>query len=395
MSWRSGFRFSSSALEREYQARLVGEKVRLTRILTLLALLLNVAFAVLDLWAMPSAVAQAWMIRGLMCGALVLTFLSTWSGVFNALYTYVIMFVFSALALGISAIIVLAEESEIAKSVYYGGLLLIIMGVYSLTYVNPYLSGLLSLVVMLGYLVIITAVHGQVGGAEGVLTVAHLYFFVSTALIGMAAQSLRDRYSRENYLLRHSLQRDVEVKDEETRRASYLAEHDPLTGLANRMRFEHDARTMMARTHDSSAGFVVLFIDLDGFKPINDRHGHAVGDRALKVIAERIRRTVRQEDVVARIGGDEFVVGMVVPDGDEHVPNATAERVIAAIGNGIEVRGDQLRVTACVGIAGYPDDGHDLDAVLRAADEQMYRVKKAGKSGIAVTPARDRSTATN
>ncbi len=382
-----GFKFSSESLEREYQRRLVDEKVRLTRILTVLTVLLTLAFAALDLWAVPSALADVWAIRGLMCSILAMTFLSTWLNGFRALYPYVIVFTFLALGLGINAMIYLAKATEIAAEVYYGGLILIIMGMYSLTLVSPWLSSALSLVLMLVYLAIVVIVHRRVSGPDGVQVVAHLYFFVSTAAVGFVAQSLRDRYSRENYLLRHSLQRDVELKEEETRRASYLAEHDPLTGLANRLGVQHDVTAMFEHARGSGQSVVIMFIDLDGFKPINDHHGHAAGDRALKVIAERFRHILRPGDVVARVGGDEFAVAMLVSDGEEAAIAETAARLAAAVERGIDARGTRLHITACVGVAKFPDDGQDLDAVLREADGQMYRVKRAGKSGVAMTRA--------
>ena len=95
---------------------------------------------------------------------------------------------------------------------------------------------------------------------------ANLFFFVSTMIIGIFAQSVRDRYSRENYLLRHSLERDIEIKEEEKARAEYLAKHDALTGLPNRMRFNTEAAKMIeiATLEGRQAAF--LFIDLDGFK---------------------------------------------------------------------------------------------------------------------------------
>jgi len=209
---------------------------------------------------------------------------------------------------------------------------------------------------------------------------------VSITIIGITAQVLRDTYSRENYLLRHSLQRDVEIKEEEKRRASFLAEHDPLTGLANRLRFEKDASGMIDRARQTRGMVQILYLDLDGFKPVNDAHGHAVGDRVLKVVAERLRRNVRPRGVAARVGGDEFVVALPVGRDDRHAGAAAAEKIAAVIAEGIELRGAVLHLTVSIGVAGYPADGDDLEAVLRAADAQMYVVKNGGKSGVALTP---------
>ena len=130
-----------------------------------------------------------------------------------------------------------------------------------------------------------------------------------------------------------------------------------------------------------------MFLDLDDFKPVNDTHGHAVGDRVLKVLAERLQRSVLAGDVVARVGGDEFVIGMLVEDAAEAAIPRSVARVAAAVGEGIDLRGATLHLTASIGVAAFPEDGADIDTLLRAADQEMYRVKNAGKGGTSLTRA--------
>ncbi len=215
---------------------------------------------------------------------------------------------------------------------------------------------------------------------------AHLFIFYSMTILGIVAKAVRDSYSRENYLLRHSLQHDVQIKEEEKRHASYLAEHDPLTGLANRLRFDKDVSAMLERARTSGGIVQILFVDLDGFKPVNDAYGHSVGDRVLKVVAERLRRAVHPNQVVARVGGDEFVVAILCTASRRNAGALMAEQIAAMITEPIELRGSMLRLTASIGIAGYPMDGNDVADVLRAADAQMYVVKNRGKAGISMTP---------
>jgi diguanylate cyclase (GGDEF)-like protein len=167
---------------------------------------------------------------------------------------------------------------------------------------------------------------------------------------------------------------------------SYLAEHDPLTGVANRLKFDTYAHAMLERARESGLLLQILFLDLDGFKPVNDEHGHAVGDRVLKVIAERLRQNTQPDDIVARVGGDEFVVAMLLPRDHRTGGAVAAEKIASAIAEGIELRGMSLRLSASIGVACYPLDGDDLAEVIHAADAQMYLVKNRGKSGIASTP---------
>jgi diguanylate cyclase (GGDEF)-like protein/PAS domain S-box-containing protein len=159
-----------------------------------------------------------------------------------------------------------------------------------------------------------------------------------------------------------------------------LALQDPLTGLANRTLLDDRLRVALARAgrHGSLTG--VLFLDLDGFKAINDRHGHHVGDELLKAVAGRLRAVLRPADVVARLGGDEFVAICEEIAGLEEA-HAIASRVEVAISEPIATDAGPLNVYASVGLAlaegareAHPDD------LIRRADEAMYRAKHAGAS---------------
>ena len=158
-------------------------------------------------------------------------------------------------------------------------------------------------------------------------------------------------------------------------RLRHLAYHDGLTGLPNRLLLEERVAERIAQAARDGGVFPVLFVDLDGFKPLNDRYGHAVGDRVLQVVAERLRGMVRRDDAVARLGGDEFLV--VGPCADDvadarSAATALAQRVRAALAEPFPEQGAPLVVTASVGAALYPVDGEDLPALLAAADHAMY-----------------------
>jgi diguanylate cyclase (GGDEF)-like protein len=169
-----------------------------------------------------------------------------------------------------------------------------------------------------------------------------------------------------------------------------LATHDPLTGLGNRsmmiQRLEHAAS---ARA-DQRELLALVFIDLDGFKSINDAHTHAAGDCVLHAVAQRIQSVVRPHDTVVRWGGDEFLVLLEKLD-DEASGRQVAERITSIVADPVPYAGLTLSVTASVGLA-FGAAGHqlDLDALVRRADTAMYQVKKHGRNGCAVyapTPA--------
>jgi diguanylate cyclase (GGDEF)-like protein len=123
---------------------------------------------------------------------------------------------------------------------------------------------------------------------------------------------------------------------------------------------------------------MLLYLDLDGFKLINDRLGHEAGDEVLVTVAERLRSALRDEDTIARLGGDEF--GVLVADlKDEHQAAVVADKVLAALTWNLSVEGEELPLSASIGMAIYPDDGEDEASLIRRADQAMYRAKRDGK----------------
>ena len=164
-----------------------------------------------------------------------------------------------------------------------------------------------------------------------------------------------------------------------------LALHDPLTGLPNRRlledRIEHTLQ-QSARNRGKSA---ILYLDLDGFKAINDSYGHGYGDDILKMVAARLVGASRKEDTVARIGGDEFVIvlGNLAGKGDAREP---AAKLIEVISEPYFINDLTLRLSTSIGISIYPDDATTVDALLSAADTALYEAKRAGKNRFCCAP---------
>ncbi len=167
-----------------------------------------------------------------------------------------------------------------------------------------------------------------------------------------------------------------------------LAKRDPLTGLANRLllreRFQ-DASQAVLRSGNQIA---VHFIDLDGFKPINDSHGHPVGDMVLKLVAQRLESSLREEDTVARLGGDEFVV-LQADLAHQSEAEMLARRIIRGLSAPFEIEGTTVQLSASVGIAMAPDLGLDLERLLACADAALYRSKLGGKARLTFCTGED------
>ena len=158
------------------------------------------------------------------------------------------------------------------------------------------------------------------------------------------------------------------------------ATHDVLTGLPNRLALEERLEHAISLAKRNLKQVAVLFIDLDGFKWINDTRGHAVGDDVLKVVAKRLKHNVRSSDTVARLGGDEFVVVLEDLSSAEHL-KSVARTLVSAIGQPIALDGD-VQVTPSIGISIYPEDATEADELLLQADSAMYRAKKTGKNNF-------------
>lgn len=157
----------------------------------------------------------------------------------------------------------------------------------------------------------------------------------------------------------------------------YIARHDQLTGLGNRVMLQEEMEKMLSRQDQET--FSLKAIDLDGFKPVNDTFGHPVGDKLLKRVAERLRCNLRQKDLIVRLGGDEFAV-VELNDGKSDQAGATAERLCGALSEPYIVDGHKLEVSASIGIALFPRDGRSHQDLLKAADLALYCAKAEGKS---------------
>jgi len=161
-------------------------------------------------------------------------------------------------------------------------------------------------------------------------------------------------------------------------RIQRVAHHDGLTGLPNRLLFNDRIDQAVRLARRTGTQFALLYIDLDKFKPVNDTFGHAAGDELLKAVGTRIRRQVRDSDTVARMGGDEFAV-LLLGIGGRAQAQAVAAKIAAALGDAIEIGSATLvaGIAGSIGIAIFPTDGTDAQALLEAADAAMYDAKNA------------------
>jgi diguanylate cyclase (GGDEF)-like protein len=215
--------------------------------------------------------------------------------------------------------------------------------------------------------------------------------FVNSASLNHAERIRRIAEARLQELVAELDQRNGELEQEilerklaETR-AAYQATHDSLTALPNRLLFLDRLEKAIARAMRHGDAFALMYIDIDHFKPVNDRYGHQIGDELLKELARRFEATVRKVDTVARLGGDEFAAIMEAPvlEQDalrlaERLSAAVRQPYLLSLPHGREPLA--VMVGMSVGIALFPGHAGDLDDLIRAADSAMYRAKVMGKS---------------
>ena len=158
-----------------------------------------------------------------------------------------------------------------------------------------------------------------------------------------------------------------------------IAHFDPLTGVPNRRLLVDRLHQALARAARSESSLAVCFLDLDGFKVVNDAHGHAVGDRLLIEVTQRMTQVLRAEDTLARLGGDEFVI-LLTDISSELDCTLVLDRLLQTVQQPLRIEGLELRVTVSIGVSLFPNDNADADTLMRHADQAMYLAKEAGKN---------------
>ena len=197
---------------------------------------------------------------------------------------------------------------------------------------------------------------------------------VLLSLLGLALAVGVVTWRRLNASLKRSRTAMVEAQE----RIERLATSDSLTGLPNRAALHDGMRAAIARAQREGRQLALLMIDLDRFKPINDRHGHQVGDRVLREAAQRLGRLLRGSELHARYGGDEFVA-LIDDHGDPNAGHRVADRLVSGLSEAIQLDSLSLQVGASIGIARFPADAVNADELLRRADLALYRAKQGGR----------------
>jgi len=179
-----------------------------------------------------------------------------------------------------------------------------------------------------------------------------------------------------------TIQSDITDRKKAEEKLKHMANHDPLTGLVTRRLGMEEIIFILAQAKRDKKKAAVLFIDLDGFKTINDTFGHVAGDQLLIEVAGRLKQCVREVDIVARLGGDEFMVVLSGVENRKNIASVT-QNLVETLARPYTLGGENIIIGASIGIAIYPDQEQSPDKLLQLADVAMYKVKGAGKNNFA------------
>ncbi len=183
------------------------------------------------------------------------------------------------------------------------------------------------------------------------------------------------------------MSRDISERRRNEEQIEFQAYHDALTGLPNRWLFRDRLTVALAQARRLKKPLATMFLDLDRFKLVNDTLGHTLGDELLKAVAYRLKSVLREEDSIARMGGDEFTV-LISDLGDADDALTIAQKLLDTVAQPMRVEGHDLYITTSIGVALFPDDGDTADVLLKNADQAMYRAKESGRSAVQLcTPA--------
>ena len=206
-------------------------------------------------------------------------------------------------------------------------------------------------------------------------------FAVKTVQMGAQDYLVKERVDRDVLAraIRYAIERHQMIKKLEQAQGELqeIARYDSLTGLSNRNFFYEQLDKLIARVRRENKLMAVMFLDLDNFKPVNDEHGHSVGDLLLQSVAKRITSCLRKNDIAARLGGDEFIIAYDTSGNEESLAIA-AQRIIEVISDVYILSGQELKISASIGVSVYPKDGVDMDVLIKNADTAMYSTKEDG-----------------
>ncbi|MEE9328402.1 MAG: GGDEF domain-containing protein [Cocleimonas sp.] len=360
-------------LEVLFQKHIEPEKISGVRTMSVLASILYSMFFIVDYFSLSSGLTDVFIIRGGVVSLMVAIFILSYTSImeyFIKYYDFLFSIVYLIAAASIDTMIYLSLPVDHASKVYFVGLILILMTVFSWSYFK------LSTSIIITVLIISSYILTDFLKDKGFVPIAvNVFFLLSGATIAFISQIIRDKVLRENFLLQQSLKHSLEEKTEEARDNEYLANHDALTGLPNRRYITLLLEQTLESAKLQDRVMVILFADLNGFKQVNDHYGHYAGDEVLKIVAQRLEMGMRKGDSLSRLGGDEYLIGLLMGKENLSEIEAIAKKFSDMVEQPMNIAGVSINISCCIGIAAFPIHGNNVEVLIDIADKKMYQAK--------------------
>ncbi len=349
------------------------EKANSTRVIAFLGGLLFVIYSFLDYFGLPSETTNIlYPIRVANLVVLGVLFAITYRKIFQVHYNKILLFGYFCSGFTICAGVYLSQPGEYSHDLYFAAFMIFAMTAFSWSYLPLNQSLFLCIFFISLYTLIRVSVHKDIEGTRLLITVAHVFFLISVVVVAAIAQYIRDNLIYKNIRLQQKLKIIVDEKTQEAKRQAKLANMDMLTGIPNRRYITECLRKALVKAEKYHTNLTLVFIDLNGFKLINDNYGHDYGDKVLEITAKRLSNVIRKEDYLARLGGDEFLIGFASKTYSSEYVNTLCRKLRKTISKTILFEGVRLKVTTSVGVASYPADGDSIEELVKIADKHMY-----------------------
>jgi len=348
------------------------------RIALVLAFILYAVFGILDVFVSPETNHFTWMIRYvIVCPVILAVLIISYFKIFKKKMEILLSIVSISAGFGIIAMIVTARSIE-GNLYYYAGLTLIIMWSYTFVRLKFINATVVSLIIIFAYEISIIYFGGILSSRPLIIAfVSNNFFFISSNIIGMFVCYNMEIYTRRDFLQRLLILEHEKIIEEEKNKLTLLSITDPLTKAYNRRYFIDALNSEISRMERYNGVFTIIMFDIDHFKEVNDTYGHDEGDEVLKGMVSMMQNRIRKNDVLARWGGEEFMIllsGMGLEDGI-----AFTGELLAGVRNlAFKLSG---KITASFGVTqSRPDETPDL--VLKRVDELVYKAKNEGRDCI-------------
>lgn len=365
---RLGLQFVDPGLEAAFRHDHCTRLMSQVRYSLMLGSLLYLVLGLQDLWFFPDRYHWIWLLRLAVVAVLIMVYTASHRPFFKR-WLSVILAAATVVA-GLGPITMIAVGSAEVAASYHLGLVLVVVWGYTFSGLRFTPAAFANALLILAYLGMSLATRHQLK----IWLVANFTNLLAASLLAGFASCMIER-QRRNLFYR------TVVLDAERRSHEQMAMSDHLTGLPNRSCFERHIETALQKARSSALRLALIFIDINDFKRINDTYGHHGGDQALVALARNMKRALRANDMVARIGGDEFVA-LLNEINERDDAEKVSDKLKAALVRPVVIRAPDgssaiVPVSASIGMAVYPDDGDDYLSLLRAADAAMYQDKFA------------------